>query len=99
MALHNLRKHGIADIAEPHGQGLETFYFDFFSLDIEGSEFEALQSLDFSKVGFGIILVLFWHLKSRPDRSKWNFQGCLEHVFLTCALQRPPWDLVHGELH
>jgi hypothetical protein len=29
----------------------------FFSLDIEGAEFMALQSIDFTKVGFGIILV------------------------------------------
>lgn len=35
----------------------ETYYFDFFSLDIEGGELAALQSLDFEKVGFGIILV------------------------------------------
>lgn len=35
----------------------EPFFFDFFSLDIEGAEFEALQSLDFSQVGFGIILI------------------------------------------
>jgi hypothetical protein len=32
-------------------------YFDFFSLDIEGGEFMALQSIDFAKVGFGIIVV------------------------------------------
>jgi hypothetical protein len=32
-------------------------YFDFFSLDIEGAEFLALQSLDFDRVGFGIVLV------------------------------------------
>jgi hypothetical protein len=32
-------------------------YFDFFSLDIEGAELVALESIDFTKVGFGIILV------------------------------------------
>jgi FkbM family methyltransferase len=32
-------------------------YFDFLSLDIEGAELIALQSIDFTKVGFGIILV------------------------------------------
>ena len=32
-------------------------YFDFFSLDIEGAELMALESIDFTKVGFGIILV------------------------------------------
>jgi hypothetical protein len=32
-------------------------YFDFFSLDIEGAEVEAIHSIDFERVGFGIILV------------------------------------------
>ena len=32
-------------------------YFDFFSLDIEGSEFGALLSIDYSRVEFGVILV------------------------------------------
>jgi hypothetical protein len=35
----------------------EPAFFDFFSFDIEGSEFMALQGLDFSKVGFGIIFI------------------------------------------
>ena len=34
-----------------------TTYFDFFSLDIEGAELDALLSLDYSKVGFGVIFV------------------------------------------
>jgi FkbM family methyltransferase len=32
-------------------------YFDIFSLDVEGGEFEVLASLDFSKAAFGIVLV------------------------------------------
>jgi hypothetical protein len=35
----------------------DNFFFDFFSLDIEGAEMDALSSLDFEKVGFGVILV------------------------------------------
>lgn len=35
----------------------EKFVFDFFSLDIEGSEFSALKSLDFDEVAFGVLLV------------------------------------------
>ena len=33
------------------------FYFDFFSLDVEGAEYDALMSLDFDDVSFGVILV------------------------------------------
>ncbi|KAL7543715.1 hypothetical protein ACHAXR_013534 [Thalassiosira sp. AJA248-18] len=32
-------------------------YWDFFSLDVEGAEFSVLQSVDFDRVGFGIIFV------------------------------------------
>eukprot|EP00978_Attheya_sp_CCMP212_P042230 scaffold253883_cov59-Attheya_sp.AAC.2 len=35
----------------------KNFFFDFLSLDIEGGEFMALQSLDFDTVSFGIVLV------------------------------------------
>lgn len=34
-----------------------TIFFDLFSLDIEGAELEALESLDFSRTAFGVILV------------------------------------------
>jgi hypothetical protein len=33
------------------------FHFDFFSLDVEGAEYEVLQSLDFSLFSFGVIFV------------------------------------------
>ena len=32
-------------------------YWDFFSLDVEGAEFAVLQSIDWNRVHFGIILV------------------------------------------
>jgi len=32
-------------------------HFDFFSLDVEGAEFEVLKSVDFDEVSFGIIFV------------------------------------------
>ena len=35
----------------------ETVYFDFYSLDVEGAELTVLQSIDFDKVGFGIIFL------------------------------------------
>jgi hypothetical protein len=46
----------LQDIIDQHilvGGG--QFFFDFFSLDVEGAELEALQSIDFSRVGFGIL--------------------------------------------
>lgn len=33
------------------------FFFDFFSLDVEGAEYKVLKSIDFDQVGFGIVLV------------------------------------------
>mmetsp|Transcript_2022 Transcript_2022/g.5328 ORF Transcript_2022/g.5328 Transcript_2022/m.5328 type:complete len:301 (-) Transcript_2022:125-1027(-) len=33
------------------------FFFDFFSLDIEGAEYDAIVSIDFSIVSFGVIFV------------------------------------------
>lgn len=43
----------LADLLEPHLG--PSYYFDFFSLDVEGAEFEVLKSIDFTKLGFGII--------------------------------------------
>ena len=33
------------------------FYFDFFSLDVEGAELSVLRSINFDLVGFGVILM------------------------------------------
>ena len=44
----------LADLLEPHVG--PSFFFDFFSLDVEGAEFEILKAIDFSRLGFGIIL-------------------------------------------
>ena len=35
----------------------ETTFFDFFSLDVEGAELSVLRSIDFDRVGFGIIFL------------------------------------------
>ncbi len=35
----------------------DNFHFDFFSLDVEGAEYDALMSLDFDAVSFGVIFV------------------------------------------
>ena len=33
------------------------FHFDFFSLDVEGAEYDALMSIDFNLVSFGVVFV------------------------------------------
>eukprot|EP00978_Attheya_sp_CCMP212_P012596 scaffold31509_cov56-Attheya_sp.AAC.1 len=45
----------LKDIVAEHGKGVH--FFDFFSLDVEGSEFEVLLSIDYSSIGFGVILL------------------------------------------
>ena len=45
----------LQDILDTH-LGKEKLYFDFFSLDVEGAELEVLQSLDYERVAFGVIL-------------------------------------------
>lgn len=37
--------------------GTGSFFFDFYSLDIEGAELSALRSIDFTRIGFGILVV------------------------------------------
>ncbi len=44
----------LAELLEPHLG--PSFYFDFFSLDVEGAEFKVLKAIDLTKLGFGIIL-------------------------------------------
>jgi hypothetical protein len=52
----------------------ETSYFDFYSLDVEGAELTVLQSIDFDKVGFGIIF-----LEANGDNHRKNLAV---HAFL-----------------
>ena len=34
-----------------------TYFFDFWSLDVEGAELEVLQSLDWDTFSFGVLLI------------------------------------------
>jgi hypothetical protein len=34
-----------------------TTFFDFLSLDVEGAEISVLDSIDFTRVGFGVMLI------------------------------------------
>merc|ERR1712029_1225618 len=42
-------------------------YFDFFSLDVEGAEMSVLQSVDFDRVGFGVVFVEADHHNERKN--------------------------------
>ena len=33
------------------------YYFDFYSLDVEGAELSALRSIDFGRTAFGVLIV------------------------------------------
>lgn len=45
----------LGDLLQEHAPNIH--YYDFLSLDIEGAELIALQSIDWSRVGFGVVLV------------------------------------------
>jgi FkbM family methyltransferase len=44
--------------------GEDPAYFDYFSLDIEGAEIEALKGINWSTTGFGFIAIEFGHRQS-----------------------------------
>jgi FkbM family methyltransferase len=56
----------------------ENVFFDFFSLDVEGAEFAVLQSVDWKRIGFGIIFVEAGHyneMKNLAMRGLVESQG------------------------
>eukprot|EP00525_Craspedostauros_australis_P014072 CAMPEP_0198118224 /NCGR_PEP_ID=MMETSP1442-20131203/20804_1 /TAXON_ID= /ORGANISM="Craspedostauros australis, Strain CCMP3328" /LENGTH=297 /DNA_ID=CAMNT_0043776445 /DNA_START=157 /DNA_END=1050 /DNA_ORIENTATION=- len=62
----------------------KSFYFDFFSLDIEGAELLALQSLNFDEYQFGIIVV------EADGKSK------LKDDSIKALLGRSGYDFIHN---
>lgn len=55
-------------IDEVMGESTEAgVYFDFFSLDIEGAEIEALLSIDFDRVNFGVLVIEGQRFNPRKD--------------------------------
>jgi hypothetical protein len=44
-------------VAGSNASKTSKYYFDFFSLDIEGGEIEVLSTFDFTSIEFGVILV------------------------------------------
>lgn len=72
-------------------------YFDFFSLDVEGGELQVLQTIDFSKVQFGVIfLEADGHnpLKNEATKSYLQAQG-YRHLF---TKQRSAW-FINNDFH
>ena len=50
-----------------------TTHYDFFSLDIEGAELDALLSLDYSRVGFGVIFAKADHTNQLKNHALRTF--------------------------
>jgi len=78
----------LCDILEEHAPNQH--FFDFFSLDIEGAEFMALQSLDFDKVGFGIILIEADEHNERKNMALRAFLESKGYLFIE-AFERSYW--------
>jgi FkbM family methyltransferase len=93
----------LRDIIDKHAGNLS--YFDFFSLDVEGAEFEVLQSLDYSKIAFGIIVVEANWSNRRKNIAVRTFIESHGYVFLF-ELKRNYWlankdfhSIYKGKLH
>jgi hypothetical protein len=76
-------------LEEQVGKG-KNLYFDFFSLDIEGAEYEALASLDFSNVAFGIIFI---EADSHNERKNLAVRNLLQsNGYIFCeSMHRSDW--------
>ena len=57
-------------------------YFDFYSLDVEGAELMVLQSIDFSKTGFGIIVLEADNTNERRNLAIRTFLESRGYLFL-----------------
>ena len=56
--------------------GKPHYYFDFYSLDVEGAEYSVLQSIDWTRTAFGILLV-------EIPRGKKEEQSTIEKFLLS----------------
>lgn len=82
--LNNKNKNNNKRNTKPH------YFFDFFSLDVEGSEWSVLQSIDWSRTAFGVVLVEVPHGKKAMsqdeivtfmDRCGYRFGGVQCHSY------------------
>ncbi len=58
--MHALPKRNLAAI------GVENI--DLFSLDIEGGEWDVMESIDYSKFNIGLFCIEWFHLKQNKDK-------------------------------
>ena len=53
-------------------------FYDLFSLDVEGAEYSVLETVDFSKVAFGVIVVEAWTALKGQVRKDLAVRAILE---------------------
>ena len=70
------------------------YHFDFFSLDVEGAEFQVLKSIDFNQVSFGVIVLEADEHNERKNLSIRVFLEARGYIFLESA-QRSYWFVHH----
>ena len=78
LQLQQLLEENVAYIKDENG----LFYFDFFSLDVEGSEWKTLQTIHWERTHFGIILVEAPDSKGMEKNAIVSFLQGQEYRFL-----------------
>ena len=68
----------------------EHIFFDFWSLDVEGAEFEVLSSINFTEVAFGVILIEIGQAQPRKTMSIRTFLSQQGYMHLE-NLNRSAW--------
>ncbi|CAB9502264.1 expressed unknown protein [Seminavis robusta] len=65
-------------------------HYDLFSLDVEGAELEALKSIDFTKIGFGVIVVEADARDKLKDQAVRDFLTAQGYVMVPKKVPMPP---------
>jgi len=85
----------LKDVLSAHAPN--TTHYDFFSLDIEGGELDALLSLDYSRVSFGIIFAEADHHNTRKNLALRMFLQSKGYTYLETN-ERSDW-FVNNNFH
>lgn len=75
----------------------QLYYFDFMSLDCEGCELTAVQSIDWTNTAFGVILVESDRHNERKNLALRMFLQSLGYVYKD-TVERSDW-FVHPQFH